>query len=249
MAPQEATPRNGGPSEHRTVSRVMGIIEAVSASEPNGLRLSDLADALTTPKSTVHGLAKGLVAIGYLLEQEGRYVMGPAVAQLITANTGRHQRAVAHQLRILRDKWNETAMHGILVGDSVLYDQSAESAQTLRAAVELHIRHPLWPTSSGKVLLASMTEARRTKALERLGVTPSDRDAIHAELAGITRQGFAFNNGGTEVGMFGVAAPLRLHDGPVTETIVVSGPESRIGDHMDELAADVRRAALALSHR
>src|SRR5439155_25546022 len=68
--------------EHRTVSRVMAILEVVVASEPNGLRLADLPDMVGAPKSTIHGLARGLVATGYIREQNGRYFQGPALAML-----------------------------------------------------------------------------------------------------------------------------------------------------------------------
>ena len=74
--------------EHRTVSRVMAILEVVIASEPNGLRLADLPDMVGAPKSTIHGLARGLVATGYVREHNGRYYQGPALA--ILAVGGQH---------------------------------------------------------------------------------------------------------------------------------------------------------------
>src|SRR4051795_8483300 len=60
-------------AEHRTVTRAVAIMELVAVGEPGGVRLGALAGPLGAPKSSIHGLAKGLVAVGYLREQDGRY--------------------------------------------------------------------------------------------------------------------------------------------------------------------------------
>jgi len=51
----------------------MAILEHVLASDADGVRLLDLSAAIDAPKSSVHGLAKGLVATGYFREERGRY--------------------------------------------------------------------------------------------------------------------------------------------------------------------------------
>lgn len=235
-------------AEHRTVSRVMGIIEAVAADEPRGLRLGELADALMAPKSSVHGLAKGLVALGYLREVDGHYLTGPALPLLLTPDTDQwRQRAITEQLTILRDKWNETAMTGILVGDSVVYVQSVESQHTLRAAVPLNTRVQLWPASSGKCLLAGMAPKRQEKYFQRIGLGEEERADAIEELVQVKDQGYALNLGGTAVGMFGVASAIILPAHPVTQTISVTGPEARLSGQLEALAADVRAAAEVIS--
>ncbi|MEB3371887.1 IclR family transcriptional regulator [Saccharopolyspora mangrovi] len=236
-------------AEHRTVSRVMGIVEAVAGNEPHGLKLGDLADAVGAPKSSVHGLAKGLVALGYLQESDARYFIGPAAPSLVSAKTdGLRQRATTEQLTGLRDKWNETAMAGVLVGQSVVYVQSVESSHTLRAAVPLNSRVQLWPASSGKCLLADMPRRRLEGYFKRIGVVGEERDNALEELEQVKEQGYALNLGGTAVGMFGVASPITTSDQKVTMTIAVTGPELRLTGQLDALAADVRQAAIALSH-
>ena len=51
--------------KHRTVSRVIGILEFVVRS-PNGATLSEIAGHLDAPKSSVYGFVRGLEAEGYL---------------------------------------------------------------------------------------------------------------------------------------------------------------------------------------
>jgi hypothetical protein len=56
---------------HRTVDRVTGILETVSLS-PRGVTLAELANALDAAKSSVQELTNGLLARGYLVEEDGR---------------------------------------------------------------------------------------------------------------------------------------------------------------------------------
>src|SRR5207253_3093832 len=65
------------PHNHRTVDRVTRILELV-ASHP-ALTASQLARALDAPKSSVHGFIDGLLANGWLHEQDRRFFVGPVV--------------------------------------------------------------------------------------------------------------------------------------------------------------------------
>ena len=61
---------------HRTVDRVVQILETVSLS-PRGVTLAELAAELDAAKSSVQELTNGLLARGYLTEQERRFSLGP----------------------------------------------------------------------------------------------------------------------------------------------------------------------------
>src|SRR2546422_6851686 len=77
------------PPHHRTVDRITGILETV-VYRP-GITFSELARALDAPKGSVHGLISGLLATGWLYEEEHRFHLGPAVYALMLA--GGHIRA------------------------------------------------------------------------------------------------------------------------------------------------------------
>ncbi|ROZ52870.1 IclR family transcriptional regulator [Rhodococcus sp. WS1] len=235
--------------EHRTVSRIMGLVEAVVASEPTGLQLSELSRSVNAPKTSVHGLAKGLVALGYLQESSGRYVCGPAIASLLgPAIEHRRWRSIGNELSRLSQRWNETAMIGVLVGDSVVYVQSVESTHSLRAAMPLNTRVELWPASSGKCLLAFMSTRLRDNYLAKLGIVDDAyRDAL-MEIAKIREQGVAVSIGtAAPVGMFGISSPVVTPGGPVTMTVSMTGPEVRQIENLDDIAEDVRRTAALLA--
>ena len=72
------------PESHRTVERVTRILETV-VYRP-GVTLAELARTLEAPKSSVHGFVRGLLAQGWLYEQEHRFYLGPAVYSLTLAS-------------------------------------------------------------------------------------------------------------------------------------------------------------------
>ena len=61
---------------HRTVDRVIGILETVSLS-PRGLTLAELSTALDAAKSSIQELTNGLLARGYLTEEDRRFHLRP----------------------------------------------------------------------------------------------------------------------------------------------------------------------------
>ena len=68
----------------QSLQRGMRLLELVSQ-VPDGLALGELARQMSLGKTTVHNLARTLVATGYLLQrrQPIRYVLGPALFKLV----------------------------------------------------------------------------------------------------------------------------------------------------------------------
>src|SRR6185295_4181736 len=67
----------GDPQNHRTVDRVTQILEEV-VYHP-GMSFAELVRALGAAKSSVHGFIRGLLAKGWLYEDDHRFYLGPAV--------------------------------------------------------------------------------------------------------------------------------------------------------------------------
>src|SRR6187455_34444 len=102
---------------HRTVDRVIQILETVSLS-PRGVTLAELAVALDAAKSSVQELSNGLLARGYLIEEDRRFHLGPgpfilaARANKLAALSLDHE-FVAELARLL----GCTVLVGVRVGD------------------------------------------------------------------------------------------------------------------------------------
>jgi DNA-binding IclR family transcriptional regulator len=235
--------------EHRTAARTMSILENVLASSPHGLKLGEVAESIQAPKSSVHGLAKGLVTIGYLREENGRYLPGPAIAHFLAARSSVLPAAYHHALEQLSTQWGETAMLGVLVGDSVVYIDKVASRFLVRADIPLHVRRPLWPGSSGKCFLAFMDAHHSEAYLRRSNLAPSEAEHARAELEKIRRNGFAINDGAVDPEFIGIASPVILGQAPVEISIAMGGPSVRVRDHLHEMTQSVVEMAKVMATR
>lgn len=234
---------NGEPKEHRTVSRVTGLLEAVA--HRGETRMHELAEAIDAPKSSVFTLVKGLVSAGYLAEEGGAYRLGPALGDLLPAGPSELAEAARPSLEALREECGETAMLGTAVGNSLLYVDSAESREPIRYSAPLRLRRPLYPPSSGKVLLAHRPD--RDARLEALLPQEKQQEA-RAELDEVRAEGLAFNRGETQPDVSAAARPVVVDD-RVVAALAVAGPSARIGHKLRYLADKLTAAAGATGQR
>ncbi len=223
----------------------MGILEAVIASGERGLRLIDLADAVEAPKSSIHGLVRGLVTTGHLREEKGRYFQGAGLSML----TSERFRVPAHFHRTLvqlSQDCNESAIISTLVGEFTVNIDAAETNQVIRASPKLHHRQSLWPVSSGKIFLAYMNAARRDSYLQRTFADKDERARVMNELEAVRKEKVAYNREESIPGLCGMSGPIK-REGSVEMTIGVVGPAARITQRESTLAAAVLDAANVLS--
>lgn len=226
---------------HRTVSRVTTILETVAA-QPQGVRLHDLASTLDAPKSSVFGLAKGLVATGYLVEVGGTYRLGPALAHLLPGERPSLISAARPSLEQLRDNFDETATLTTPVGESMVYVATAECKQLIRYSPPLRERRPLYPPSAGKVILAHWS-VRRRDAYLATKVDQALLPAVRDELDRVRVEGVAFNRAETLPNVSAAARPV-ISQGKVLGVLSVAGPSSRLSPTLLDEVADALATAV-----
>jgi len=226
---------------------VTTILEQVAAAHA-GVRLAELAAVLDAPRSSVHGLVKGLVATGYLREADGAYVLGPAVSALLMAAPPSLDLIARPEMEKLHRQFDETVILASQVGESVVYTDAIESTRLIRYSAPLHTRRPLYPTSAGKCILAFAPARMRENYLTAHVAETEQRVLVRRELTEIAVAGVAANRGETEPDDSGVASPILIAD-QVASVICVSGPTSRILDRLDEIAVATKEAADDISER
>ena len=232
-----------------TVRNAARVLKAFRTREES-IGVSELARRLALGKSNVHRLLTTLVAEG-LLEQDphgGGYRLGIVMFELgeaVKVHLDLHAAAGPVLVR-LREQTGESSQVGVLDGDEVVYVDRLESAYSLRLFTETGRRVPAHGTSSGKVLLAHLTESAREAYLARRPLprltphTITDPDALRAEIAAVRARGWAEAINERELGVASVAAPIRdRHDG-VVAAVSIGAPVSRLG------TAARRRVARAL---
>jgi len=232
---------------HRGVERIAFILETVAASE-HGVRLAEMTALLGAPRSSVHSLLRGLVAVSYLTVRDNRYVIGPGIQRLLAPHRNATVvEAARDEIEALSQKFDETTLLGTMIGDQVVYLYQVESRQSIHYTAKLGEPRPAYATTTGKLFLAGGPEDELERVRRRLvGVDLSDFDAqIHTAQT----TGLAYNREETVRGVTAVAAALHDRSGSVVASIAVVGPVYRMGDRLEEMGAEVRAAASRVSYR
>jgi IclR family KDG regulon transcriptional repressor len=245
-----------GLSTVRNAARLLKVFR----SRETDLGVSELARRLGLGKSTVHRLLTTLASEG-LIEQNprtGGYRLGLMMFELgqaVRVHMDLHA-AVGQVLGDLRAQTGESSQVGVLDGHEVVYVDRLESAHSLRLFTETGRRVPVHCTSSGKVLLAHLPEARRhavLRAIPLTALTPhtiTDRDRFAAELARVRRRGWAEAVNEREIGVASIAAPIRGVGGEVVAAISIGVPLARCSVMaLRRLAPTIMEAAEAASRR
>jgi DNA-binding IclR family transcriptional regulator len=223
------------------------------------LGVSELARRLGLGKSTVHRLLTTLVQEGLVEKTDGGgYRLGLTMfelGQVVHSHMDLHG-AVGPVLASLREETHEGCQVGVLDGHEVVYIDRLESSQTLRLFNETGRRVPVHTTSSGKVLLAHLSEdalARVLAAAPLTRMTPrsiTEPAALRAELAKVRARGWAEAVEEREVGVASIAAPVRDDSGQVVAAISIGAPAARMGaQQRRRLAEVVVEAGEAVSRR
>ena len=227
---------------HRTVSRVATILETAAAT-PDGVRLTDVTKVLDAPKSSVHGLLRGLVAVGYLEDRNGRFTVGRALHSLLAVSERPSLAEVGHDLMVeLREELQETVVLGHRMGDSIVYFHAVESLQLIKYSAQLNQRRPVYPTSMGKIYLADLPDQELEEYLAHHVKSKRQRQAALDDLRQVRRTRVAINRNQTLPGLFGAAAGIRER-GELVACLSVVGPTDRMGRQSRKIVAAVRAAA------
>ncbi|HYX93021.1 MAG TPA: IclR family transcriptional regulator, partial [Myxococcaceae bacterium] len=246
------------PMRLSSVANAIRLIQAFSEQEYE-MGITTLASRLRLAKSTVHRLATTLVEYN-MLEQNhetGKYRLGLALFELGTLV--RRKMDVATESRehmhALVEATGETVQLGVLDHDSVLYLRIFESRQAVRMSSSVGSRAPAHCTSVGKVLLADQPVEVVRQIAERglqryTGNTIASPQALLEELASIRARAYAIDDEEFEVGLRGIAAPIRDHTGQVTAAISVAAPVQRMSKKtLQTTVPAVVAAAEAISRR
>ncbi|MFP3397334.1 IclR family transcriptional regulator [Brevibacterium sp. H602] len=229
--------------KHRTVSRVIGILEFVVRS-PNGATLSEIAEHLDAPKSSVYGFVRGLEAEGYLKENAaGHFVFGLGAHTLLASQATSLVELASPVMNKLGQELGETITLAVFLDHELTYVHSVPSNQRIGYNPEMHTRRPLWPTSAGKILLAA-SETPELKA-HVLASEDLDEETLEVEIESVRKRGYGLNIGETVADVSAFALGLKIGSS-LAAAITVGGPNVRMRPHIEEMV-DTARSAISNS--
>lgn len=220
----------------KSADRALVILELLSRGRH---RLSDIAEILHLPLSSVHGLLGTLVHRGFAeFDQTTRtYGLGLTAWTVGQGYTG-HRDIVGLALPLmeqLAQQTGETVQLSRLDGIENVYIAIAESPQPMKLVSAVGMRLPAHAVGLGKALLAGLDDdelARRYQdvELERFTEnTVSEFTELFAEIQRARELGYAADDEEYIVGCRCVAMPVRDHSGQVVAAMSVSAPTPRCG--------------------
>lgn len=240
-----------------SVKRSYEIIDAIRDRERAGV--TELADALDRPKSTVHNHLQTLEQLGYVVTADGQYRLSTRYFHIGWESRSNHE-VFAHGVETVKRLEQESGRHVQLVVEengmgSILFathwqhdDHTPTAGRLSPTRAYLHSNAP------GKALLAQLPPERLSSIIDRHGLperterTIVDESALRSELATIREQGYAVDRGEMIDGSAGVGAAI-VADDRVYGAIAVYGPTREIHTEIEsgDIVSLLREHAEAIS--
>jgi len=216
----------------KTTERSLDIVETLR--EMDGARLTELADRLDLPNSTVHNHLSTLLERDYVLKDGNVYRVSLRFLDL--GEYARNRRKIYElakpEVEELAADTGEVA--NLLVEEMglgvYLWSSEGENAVPLDIHPGKHVY--LHATALGKCILAHLSDKRVAEIADRRGLpaetdkTISDIETLFEELQTVRDQGYAIDDEERVRGMRCIGAAVKSESGNVIGAISVSGPVS-----------------------
>ena len=228
------------------------LLEQV-AQNPNGLSLAVLSRNLQLHTSTTFHIAKTLVTLGYLRQDDvsKTYRIGASVFALASAALDEVEliNAARPILAELGSTTGETSYFGAMAGEMLIVLAEHDGTGAIRINDRIGNVRPLHCTALGKVMLAARSKEQLDTYLEGATLeiftprTIRTRERLLAEIDEVRRSGIAFDDGEVSDELRCAAAPVLDFSGRVVGTLGISGPSWRLSIQALHKNADILKSA------
>jgi DNA-binding IclR family transcriptional regulator len=238
----------------QAIDRAIAILFAFTHDAPEH-KMTALSRALNLNKSTVHRLLSALGRAGLVRRNErtGGYRLGPAALDLGARFLGTldlRTEARPHLERLAREH-GESVNLAVLDGGEAISIDYVIGTNSMQVVSKLGQRVPIHCSASGKALVLDLDGDALARLLGRQPYTRYTEHTIvtAAELARQAttgrKQGWAFNDEETELGMRAIGVPVRDHTGAIVACISLSAPSFRMDKARVRLLAEASLATAA----
>ncbi len=241
------------PAHIQSVDRSLAILEHLAKGAAS---VTELADILSIHKSTAFRLLATLEQHGFVSQEteRGKYRLGMTLVHLAATVTAdldlvRIARPICERLS---ESVQETVNLAILEKNEVINIDQVIGSSAVVSMNWIGKRNPLSCTSTGKVLLAFLPDAKQfLKRLEPC--TPHsviNAEVLEAQLEDIRERGYGFTVEELELGLNAVAAPIWSFKNEVVAAVCISGPSYRLSTaRIPELGELTKQAGLDISKK
>ena len=239
------------PGLNQSVQKAAAILRA-AAENPAGESVSGLARAVGLPRATALRLIRTLESEGLLVRfpDQDRVVLGLELQRLARAVDVREVliEASRHPLEELADQTHETITLTIIELDgSLSVVKQIDPPHMLKIADWMGRRYPLHASSSGKMLLSTLSgeqlESMLEAPLERCTEwTITDASLLRRELDYVRAKGYAVIVDELELGIASISVGICARE-RLAGMLNVTGPTLRFDDASREAAVPLALAA------
>ena len=213
----------------QSLERGLAVIDSFSKERP-AQTLSEVAELTGLTRATVRRMLLTLAELGYVRRNGRLFSLTPKVLDLGYSFLSSFQVLELAQgpMERLVEAVKESSSLSILDGSDIVYVARVPTTRIMTISLALGSRLPAYPTSMGRVLMASRPDSEIEDYIARTTFEPltryttTDKDEFRAILHKTRDQGYALVDQELEEGVRSVAAPIHNSRGEVLAAMNVS---------------------------
>lgn len=212
----------------------------------------DLAKSVGAPVSTIYRIVDDLVEKDMLSRGDGSLIwLGPRLMRYGLVYRSRMDMfaEARREMLALSKRTGETVQICARDEGMMVVIAMAEGEGHFRVTSDVGTRVPLNWTASGRLLLGHLPDEERLAAFRssakssQTGIAETDAEILAKQSREDYLRRLALQTGNSEYSVACIAAPIRDPDGVCVSTMSIVLPEQRVFERLDELTAEVQRAA------
>ena len=235
MAKEHLQDRPGDADFMSSLARGLAVLRCF-AEQQRPMTIAQATIETGLSRAAVRRCLYTLTQLGYAAQEGTSYVLRPKALALGYAYLSSNSLVARAQpiLDQVRDQLHESCSLGVLEEDEVFYAARAEASRIMSVALQPGSRLPLYATSMGRVLLASLGRSVRESHLLRVNLvartprTQTDPREILVLLDKIAEDGFAIVDQELELGLRSVAVPVLNSSGATVAAINIGTQAARV---------------------
>lgn len=213
----------------QSLERGLSVLQCFDDAAPSRT-LTEVADAVGVTRATARRLLLTLAELKFVRQDGRKFTLTPRVMNLgfsFLSSLDLPRLAEPH-IEALARELGETTSIAVLDNFDIVYVARVPSSRMLRVVITLGTRFPAHATSSGRVLLAGLSQSELDDYFTHAPIdaltsrTLVDVDALRAQVHRAARQGWAEVVDELNVGMRAAAVPLRNSNGAVIAALNTS---------------------------
>lgn len=222
----------------QVLDRAFELLELLCQSQ-NGMTIQQLSVITGLHKSTVHRLLHTMMKWGYVGRMPDAAIYRPGLRLCELSDYIQENLDVAGVSRDILEhlsmQTSETVHLAMRDEEEIVYIHKVERTHgSIRMASRIGSRSPMFCTSVGKAILATLSDKEVSVIWSRSDITPRtphtivDKATFMAEIDRIRQRGYATDNEENELGVCCVAAAIPDRRGRASYAISISTPATRM---------------------